>query len=237
MPAPNDDPASSREVIREFNDRGTLWLLEDPENLRGLLQIPEPTLAEPLDLGRAERINRSFIPADLQKQESDLIFRVPYRAESAEPGAEVWVYVLLEHQSRPAPEMALRVLSYMLQLWEAQRREWQDANRPAEQRRLPPVVPIVFYTGADDWNAPIRLASMMEAPAELAHFVPQWETLFLNLHRTPSEALTQLGTALGWALRVLQVEQESLAVLEQVLAEAMQDWRVCLKSCKGNGCG
>jgi hypothetical protein len=80
----------------------------------------------------------------------------------------------------------------------------------------------VFYTGEDAWNGPIHLTGMMETPAELARFVPQWETLFLNLRRTPSEALTQLGTAIGWALRVLQAEQEPLAALEQVLAEAMQ---------------
>lgn len=232
MPDPNDDPESSREIIREFNDRGTLWLLEDPENARGLLQILEPSLAETLDFGRAERINRSFIPADLHKQESDLIFRVPF-VTGADDTAEVWVYVLLEHQSRPDPEMALRVLSYMLQLWEAQRREWQDAHRSAEQRRLPPVVPIVFYTGEDAWNSPIQLLQMMDAPDALARFVPQWETLFLNLRRTSPEALTQMGTAVGWALRVLQAEQEPLAALERVLSEAMQQLETLSEDLQG----
>ena len=54
-----------------------------------------------LDFSRAERVNRSFIPADLRKQESDLIFSVPWRGAQARLAREVWVYVLLEHQSRP----------------------------------------------------------------------------------------------------------------------------------------
>src|SRR5213082_2707993 len=99
----------SPDVIREFNDRGTLWLLEDPANLRDLLRIVEPEVAERLDFSRAERVNRSFIPADLQKRESDLIFRVPF-LQPKEEGPEVWLYILLEHQSRPDPLMPLRVL-------------------------------------------------------------------------------------------------------------------------------
>jgi hypothetical protein len=51
--------------------------------------------------------------------------------------------------------------------------------------------------------------------------VPQWETLFLNLHRTPPQTLTRFATAVGYALRVLHAEQEPLAELERVLTEAM----------------
>src|SRR4051794_27255833 len=103
----------SPEVLREFNDRGTLWLLEDPENLRGVLQIREPDLAARLDFAQAVRVNRSFIPADLQKQESDLIFRVPFVRRPGDAGRDVWVYVLLEHQSRVDPLMGLRLYLYM----------------------------------------------------------------------------------------------------------------------------
>lgn len=66
-------------LIREFDDRSTLWLLEDPQQLYGLVQILDAALAERLDFARARRINRSFVPADLQKQESDLVYAVPTR--------------------------------------------------------------------------------------------------------------------------------------------------------------
>jgi predicted transposase YdaD len=140
--------------MREFNDRGTIWLLEDPAHLRGVLQILEPDLAGKLDFARAQRVNRSFIPADLQKQESDLIFQVPFTGSDR----EVWVYVLLEHQSEPGRLMALRLYLYMGHLWDSQRRQWQDANVPEEQQRLHPIIPLVFYTGTSTWSAPIGLA-------------------------------------------------------------------------------
>jgi hypothetical protein len=52
MPAPDaeplDPPSRPPDLlpVREFYDRGALWLFEEPQSLRGLLQILEPALAE-----------------------------------------------------------------------------------------------------------------------------------------------------------------------------------------------
>src|SRR5712692_11502301 len=144
MPNPDAEPsprAAARRVdllaVREFPDRGALWLFEDPRQLRELLQILEPALAEQLDFTRARRENRSFVPADLRKQESDLIFLVPLRGTRRQ---EVWVYVLLEHQSKPDPLMGLRLYLRVPaeggwgQLWDEQRRGWEDRRTPLARR-------------------------------------------------------------------------------------------------------
>lgn len=102
-PAPTNPNAPSIEVIREFQDRGAQWLFEDPLHLQSLLQLLEPQLAQRLDVSRAQRLNRTFIPADLTKKETDLIFRIPYRAQQEGQEWEVLVYVLLEHQSTHDP--------------------------------------------------------------------------------------------------------------------------------------
>src|SRR5579884_2875040 len=210
-------PDSQEELIREFADRGTLWLLESPENLHGLIRIVAAEIADRLDFSRAERINRSFVPDNLQKQEADLLYRVPFRHGAG----EALVYVLLEHQSRPDRTMGLRLLSYMVQLWETQRRALQDAKTPVSQWRLHPVVPIVFYTGKRRWISPLSLAALIEAPAPLSDFVPQHRVLFLNLHETTPNVLANAGTAIGAVLRVMQAAEEPREVLASVLAEAV----------------
>ncbi len=204
-------------IIREFNDRGTLWLLEDPALLQDFLRILDASLAEELDFTQAQRINRSFIAADLQKSESDLIYRVPYRSGES----EVLVYVLLEQQTRSDDLMPFRLLSYCVELWSAQERQWKESRTPAENRRLYPVIPIVFYTGRERWDEPIALMNLMDLPDPLRQFVPSWKTLFLNLQQTPPEMLTQFSSAVGWALRALQAERVPLPELERVLREAM----------------
>jgi hypothetical protein len=205
-------------LIREFYDRGALWLFEDPQNLRDFLRLLVPELAERLDFTRARRENRSFIPADLQEQESDLIVSVPFIGL---PDREVWIYLLLEHQSKHDPLMGLRLYDYMGELWRLQRREWEDQNLPPSSRRLRPIVPLVFHTGEGAWSTPIGLKHLMELPPELERFVPAWDTPLLKLHETAPETLTETAGALGWALRVLQAERVPLAEMEQVLTEAI----------------
>ena len=226
-PADNSPPRIDFDLppVREFNDRTTLWLLEDPLNLRDLLRIHRPELAEHLDFTQAQRINRSFIPADLQKEEADLIFRVPFLASSVEgePPLAVWIYFLLEHQSRPDAMMTLRLLSYMLELWEIQRREWDDRNAPLSERRLTPVLPFVFYTGEDNWTQPLEFRNMFDIPPGFEPFIPHWETLFLNLRQTPPETLTAFINAIGWALRTLQAENFSYGEFEIVLRESIRE--------------
>lgn len=55
----------------------------------------------------------------------------------------------------------------------------------------------------------------------MARFVPHWDTLSLDVRATSPELLTRIGTAIGWALRVLQAEQEPLSKLRDVLKEAL----------------
>src|ERR1041385_3731009 len=201
--------------IREFADRGMLWLLELPENLRGLLRLVASDLADKLDFTQAERVNRSFVPDDLQKQEADLLYRVPFQHGCG----FVWVYVLLEHQSKPDRSMGFRLLSYMVQLWQTQVRGFQDQRLAPSKWKLHPVIPLVLYTGRRRWTHPLSLQAIMDVPDELQAFLPHWDTLFLNLHQTPPDALIGLGEAVTLALRALQAADES----KETLAEALRD--------------
>jgi len=131
--------------IREFPDKGIKWLLEYGENVKGLLQIVAGDLVNRLDFNRLEQVNQTFIPDNLRKQESDILYLVPFRSEDL---GEVLIYVLIEHQSTASPVMGFRMLFYMVQIWDAQRRAWQDNKVPESQWRFRPIVPIVLYTGS-----------------------------------------------------------------------------------------
>ena len=205
--------SSDEPPIREFPDRGTLWLLETPQNLHDLLRLVSAEIADRLDFTRAERSPRSFVPDDLRKKEADILYRVPYRQRRG----EVFVYVLLEHQSRPDRTMGLRLLSYMVHIWLGQVRAFESARTPGGQWKLSPIIPMVFYTGRRRWKSPLSLSAMMDIPAELAGFVPVWQTLFLKLQETPSETLT--GSAVAAVLRALQASEEPQEVLGRVLTE------------------
>jgi predicted transposase/invertase (TIGR01784 family) len=121
--------------VREFPDRGTKWLLESPENARELVRIVAAELVEKLDFSRIQRIPTTFIPDNLRKQEADVLFLLPFIGD---PGREVLIYILIEHQSTPSPSMGFRVSFYMHQIWDSQRREWVEKKIPEHQWRFRP---------------------------------------------------------------------------------------------------
>ena len=204
--------------VVHFPDRSARWLLQDRENVRGLLEILDAELAGQLDFQQLTPINRTFLSEALRQQESDVIYTVPFR-ESEQPGA-ILIYLLIEHQSTPDPTMQLRLFIYIAQIWDAHRQRWVSENLPVSQWRLPPIVPILFYTGERQWEAP-SLMDLMDMPASLARFVPSFEILFLGVKAADAADLTRTNHPFGWLLTVLQQEFASLSSLTEALVRTL----------------
>ncbi|MBC8232723.1 Rpn family recombination-promoting nuclease/putative transposase [bacterium] len=192
--------------VREFPDRGTKWLLETPENVECLLRIISVSLADCIDFSRLRDLKTTFIPDNLRKQESDLVFLAPFVEQKQGSEQEVMIYILIEHQSKPSWEMGFRMLFYMTQIWDRQRRAWVAEDVPETQWRFRPILPVLFYTGKANWKAPLSVTALMDLPEELEAFVPQHRTLFLNLKNAEPEKLVAEGHPFGWVLRVIQKE-------------------------------
>ena len=205
--------------IEHFSDRSARWLLQDKENVRGLVEIVANDLVALLDFSRLTHLNRSFISDTLREQESDILFSVPFQSDSETD--EILIYILIEHQSTVDVAMGFRVLFYMMQIWDSQRREWESENVPKSQWRLRPILPIVFYTGTQRWNTPLTLTAIMDIPEVLTRFVPTFDTLFLSVRETAAARLTETDHPLGWLLTVVQKEDADKDSISDALLSAL----------------
>ena len=184
-----------------------------------MIEIVAGELVELIDFSKIIQVNRSYIPDNLREQESDIVFRVPFQSESDTD--ELLIYILIEHQSTVDPTMGFRVLFYMTQIWDSQRREWESQSVPKGQWRFRPILPIVFYTGEQRWTTPLTLDAIMDIPDVLSRFVPKFDTLFLGVKDTDESELTKTDHPLGWLLTVLQKEQATVEALREALIEAL----------------
>jgi predicted transposase/invertase (TIGR01784 family) len=205
--------------IREFPDRGTKWLLEFGENVEGLLQIVASDLADQLDFDQLQQVNQSFIPDNLRKQESDIIYLVPFRFEEL---GDVWVYLLIEHQSVPSPVMGFRILFYMVNIWDAQRRGWEDAKVPESEWHFRPIIPIVFYTGSQTWEMPITMEVVTDLPQALGRFIPTFDVLFLNVKGEDVPDFLHQGHPFRVLLELIRQEDATKVDFEAVLRQVVQ---------------
>lgn len=158
--------------------------------LRGFVR--EDWVAE-LDFATLEKIGGSYVADDLREREDDVVWRVRWGREW------LYIYLLIEFQSRVERFMAVRVLTYLGLLY-------QDLIR-AEQwtvdRQLPPVLPIVLYNGARRWNAPEEVGELIvPAPGGLARYRPMLRYFLLDEGRYAEQDLAPLRNLVAALFRM-----------------------------------
>jgi len=215
-------------LVREFPDRSIQWLLETPDNVCGLLTILSSDLASRINYNQLRNLKRTFILDNFRKREADIVFEAPFVDESENIPSEVIIYILIEHQSTIDPTIPFRLLSYMTQIWDMQRREWENKNLPLHQWRFCPILPIVFYTGDQRWELPSDMRQLMDLPVSLEKFIPRHETLFLDLKTTEPERLTKENHPFGWVLQVIQKEEAAQEEFKDALHFAVQHLELML---------
>lgn len=192
---------------REFDDRAMAYFLDNPDNLRDLLRLKVPEIASKMRFEDAVKVDRTFIPPDLQKRTSDLIYKVPYSFTNASgTGQEVWVYILLENKSERSVlvlfQLFLYIFHILLSIW----RTWEQTATPESRRKFPIIIPFVFYIGQQKWEGPLEFSQCFEDIPELKPFIPSWMTLFLNLNAVSDEELVEANTAASQVFRVMKAE-------------------------------
>lgn len=132
------------------------------ELVRGFVQEP---WVEKLDFKTLKRVNVSYVAPRLKRREGDLLWKL-----RLQDGSPVYVYLLIEHQSRVDRFMAVRLMGYIALLY-------QDLVKEGEltpDGKLPLVIPLVLYNGEVRWWAPEELSELIEQVDEAAQaFVPR----------------------------------------------------------------
>jgi predicted transposase YdaD len=133
------------------------------EELRHVLA---PELAARIDFATLAVERGSFVDDDLRECHADLLF------SASLAGTMIRIYVLFEHQSSVDPWMPLRLLKYMLRIWEAVRKAEPGAAK------LPAIVPVVLHHSDTGWRAATEFAELLalpsDAPAQLLAHVPNF---------------------------------------------------------------
>ena len=138
----------NEEPVHDIHDRGYKLLLSQVSLFRELVEgFVEQLWAEELNFEKAVRIEKSFVLESFLEKESDVLYLVPMGDE------EVYVYILVEHQSTVDFNMAFRLLTYIVEIWKDFYEQSKQNERRRASFRLPPVFPIVLYNGDAPWTA------------------------------------------------------------------------------------
>lgn len=206
----------SDEDLHQPNDKLFSATFRVPANTAALLQARLPAaLVGAIDWSGLRPVPGSFIDSQYRRSHTDLLFSAPVA------GRESYLYVLFEHQSTPDRWLPLRLLRYLIRIWES------HAESHAGADRLPPILPVVLSQNAEIWDLPVRLSDLLEIPPsirdEVMPYVPDFTYHDLQLAGMTFEAIP--GTASGvLVLRAMKAER-----LGRLLDEVVWDEQLILK--------
>ena len=88
-----------------------------------------------------EKYTRKFVLPELENRESDVIYKLKNEQ----------IFFLIEHQTKVDYSMPFRMLEYIVEIMRSAVSREKMQNK---SEKLPIVVPIVIYTGKENWNVP-----------------------------------------------------------------------------------
>jgi hypothetical protein len=195
--------------MRADHDTGYKQLFSHPEMMRDLLRafIPQ-AWAGALDVSAFERVNASYVGGAGAQRHDDMVWRLRVGGEC------VYVYLLLEFQSRDDRWMALRMQVYVGLLYQ----DLVKQRRLGTRGKLPPVLPIVLYGGVRPWRASRALSALALAPPEgLEWLQPEQQYLLIDQGRSgASDAGKNLVAAL-FSLQRTRSREASFEVVKTLI--------------------
>jgi len=201
------------EEIPQANDKLFSSAFAVPENAAGLLQAKLPSaVATAIDCSRLRLLPGSFVDSQFRRSLTDLLFVAPLESEDA------LIYVLFEHQSTLDRLLPLRLLRYMVRIWEG------VAQEAGSSAPLPVILPVVLSQNAKTWDLCPHFAGLLNLPAPIAGdllpFVPDFLFQHLQLADMAFDAIP--GTAAGiFVLRAMKAERSGRLLDDAVWDEEL----------------
>src|SRR5690606_23181049 len=142
--------------------------------------LPAP-IAKSIDWTTLERREGSFIDETLNERASDLLFKVNWKNQP------LFLHCLFEHQSQPDPLMPLRMLRYMLRIWD------QYLSDGQQTLPLPAILPIVLHQNHKSWNTHCKFSELFSLSSPkttlLRPYLPDFCFHLIDLAEFPFDEL------------------------------------------------
>ena len=186
--------------MTQHHDTGYKQLYSFPEMVEDLVTgfIHEDWVKQ-LDFSTLEKLNGSYVTDDFRSRSDDVIWRVMFQDQW------LYLYLLLEFQSTVDHFMPVRILSYVSLLYQ----DIQKSGQLPDNKKLPPVLPIVLYNGQRPWNAATSIAELLPPmPASLQLFQPQQRFWLIDEGRYSIAELEQLENLTAAVIRAELAEDE-----------------------------
>ena len=126
-----------------------------------------------------EDVTERFIPMFTEERDADVIKKVHLNNE------DIFI-ALIEHKSGVDYNVIMQILRYMVYIWEDYEHQQEKIHQGISHTKAfkyPPVLPIVYYEGKDEWDATMTLTGRVLLDNAFHEFIPNFSYLLISLNK------------------------------------------------------
>ena len=141
--------------------------------------------------------------------EADTVKKVRIRGDGKEEGTEVFVLPLVEHKTDVDYDVAMQLLRYMAVIWYDYKRQ-QDTLKVGtsclKSFRYPPIIPIVYYEGRENWTAGLHLSDRICLMDGLKEYSPDFTYKLVKVHGYGNEDLRKKQNEMSLVMMINRIQ-------------------------------
>ena len=190
----------------KLRDSSSKIIFEDPilcaQFLRGYLDIPLLKDVQPEDI---EDVTERYVHLFTGERNSDIVKRVRLKDTEAEYETPFYFISLIEHKSKVDYNVVMQIFRYMAFIWEDYEKE-TERKRPGISKtkdfKYPPILPVIFYDGKDNWTATVRFHERVLLSDVLGEYIPDYRCILMQLRDYSNQTLMEKKDELSIVLLV-----------------------------------
>ncbi len=173
--------------------------------LSGYLDIPILRGVKAEDI---EDVSERYVHLFVEERNSDVVKRIHLKNEEM----PFYLVSLIEHKSFVDHNVVMQVLRYMVYIWEDYEKE-QERLHPGRSKqkkfRYPPVLPIVYYDGPEEWTAAEELKDRIDFYELIPECIPNFRCILVRLHQFSNEELMQHKDELSVVMMISKLQKHT----------------------------
>lgn len=122
----------------------------------------------------------------------------------------------------------MQIFRYMAFIWEDYEKEMERKRESISRTkdfRYPPILPVVFYDGQDDWTAATRLRERVLLSDVLGEYIPDYQCILMQLKDYSNEELMKKKDELSVVMMITKLHQAAdfMKVGQEVSGEYLKE--------------
>jgi hypothetical protein len=168
-----------------------------------------------------EDMTERFLPLFQDNKDSDTVKRIHLKSD-----VPLFVIAVFEHESQVNFRASFKMLQYIAMVLLDYEKEVNKDKKGKKSKtkitytkdfKFPPVLPIIFYDGPEQWSAEVNFLDKTEMAGVFAKYIPKFEYELVALNRYDKEDLIRFGDMLSLIMLIDKIRKpEEMSLLSQL---------------------